>query len=165
MQHRCPQATRAFSLVEIMVVVAIISVLASLAVPSAKRYQIASRASVVASDLRTFAAAFDAYAQETGVFPADTAPGQMPPEMADRLGKLGWERVTPMGGQYNWESNQLHGGVRYRAAICISESATAPLVVNQEMLTAIDRIIDDGNLATGNFRTGVNNDALYIILQ
>lgn len=148
-----------------MVVVAIISVLASLAIPGTKRYQIASRASVVASDLRTFAAAFDAYAQETGSFPPDTAPGQMPPEMADRLGKIGWTRVTPMGGQYNWESNQLHGGVRYRAAMCISESATAPLVVNEDMLVAIDKLIDDGNLATGNFRTGVNHDALYIILQ
>ena len=148
-----------------MVVVAIISVLASLAIPSAKRYQIASRASVVASDLRTFAAAFDAYAQEAGSFPPDAAPGQIPPEMADRLGKVGWERVTPLGGQYNWEGNQRHGGVRYRAAICISEGATTPLVVNEDMLVAIDKLIDDGDLATGHFRTGVNNDALYIILQ
>ena len=148
-----------------MVVVAIISVLASLAVPSAKRYQTASRATVVASDLRTFAAAFNAYAQEKGGFPAETDPGVLPPEMAGRLNQSAWERVTPMGGQYNWESDQMHGGVRYKAAICVSESASAPLTVNEEMLLAIDKMIDDGNLATGSFRTGVNNDALYIVQQ
>lgn len=87
----------------------------------------------------------------------------MPAGMGDRLGTTGWMRVTPMGGQYNWENDQMHGGVRYRAAICISESATAPLEVNGEMLLAIDRILDDGDLAKGSFRTGVNNDALFLI--
>jgi hypothetical protein len=39
------------------------------------------------------------------------------------------------------------------------------LEVNADTLLALDRLIDDGNLATGSFRTGVNNDPLYIILQ
>jgi prepilin-type N-terminal cleavage/methylation domain-containing protein len=155
----------AFSLVEIMVVVAIISVLASLALPSAKRYQLNSRATVIASDLRTFAGAFEAYAQENGAFPPESGPGEMPAGMTGRLGATEWGRVTPLGGQYNWENNQQHGGVRYRASICISESSSAPLEVNAEMLQAIDKIVDDGDLTTGNFRTGVNNDALYIIQQ
>jgi hypothetical protein len=33
------------------------------------------------------------------------------------------------------------------------------------MLLAIDRALDDGDLATGIFRTGVNNDALFILVQ
>ena len=33
------------------------------------------------------------------------------------------------------------------------------------MLLAIDKLIDDGNLSTGIFRTGVNHDGLYIIQQ
>ena len=125
----------------------------------------ATQAAAIASDLRTFAAAFDGYAQEKGAYPAETDPGVLPPEMQERLGNRGWERVTPMGGQYNWENNQLHNGVRYRAAICISASPTAPLTVNADMLRAIDKIIDDGDLNTGNFRTGVNDDALFIIAQ
>jgi prepilin-type N-terminal cleavage/methylation domain-containing protein len=157
-------ATAGFSLVEIMMVVAIISMLAALAVPGAKRYQAASRASVIASDLRTFAAAFEVYAQENGDYPPEANAGEMPAGMADRLGPVGWQRVTPLGGQYNWDYNQMHGGVRYRAAICISESATAPLEVNGDMLLAIDRALDDGDLATGIFRTGVNNDALFILV-
>ena len=157
--------TAGFSLVEIMVVVTIVSLLISLAIPQVKKYQVASGAAVVAADLRTFATAFETYAQEKGGFPAEVDAGVMPPEMADRLGASGWLRVTPLGGQYNWENNQKHGGVNYRAAIAISETATAPLEVHEEKLREIDRLIDDGNLSTGNFRTGVNNDALYIILQ
>lgn len=154
-----------FSLVEIMIVVTIISLLGTLAVPYAKRYQLASRATVVASDLRTFAAAFEAYAQENGGFPAESGPGEMPAGMAERLGTTAWLRPSPIGGQYNWENNQMHGGVRYKAAICISESSTVPLEVNGDLLQAIDKIIDDGDLTTGSFRTGVNNDALFIIQQ
>ncbi len=148
-----------------MVVVTIISLLGALAMPRVKKFQNAGRAAVIASDLRTFAAAFESYANENGAFPAETAAGVLPPEMTDRLGSSGWLRVTPIGGQYNWENNQMHGGVRYRAALSISETALAPLEVNADMLQAIDNLIDDGNLAKGNFRTGVNNDALYIILQ
>lgn len=158
-------ASGGFSLVEIMIVVTIISLLGTLAVPYAKRYQLASRATVVASDLRTFAAAFDAYAHESGGFPAESGPGEMPTGMAERLGTTAWLRPSPIGGQYNWENNQMHGGVRYKAAICISESSTVPLEVNGDLLQAIDKIIDDGDLSTGSFRTGVNNDALFIIQQ
>lgn len=157
--------TAGFSIVEIMVALTIVSLLITLAVPQLKKYQVAAGATVVVSDLRTFATAFETYAQEKGSFPAEVEAGVMPPEMADRLGASGWLRVTPIGGHYNWENNQKHGGVRYRAAISISETATAPLEVHEERLREIDRLIDDGNLSTGNFRTGVNHDALYIILQ
>ncbi|MBI5692737.1 MAG: prepilin-type N-terminal cleavage/methylation domain-containing protein [Verrucomicrobia bacterium] len=156
---------RGFSIVEIMVALTIISLLVAAAIPQVKKYQVNSRAAVVASDLRTFAAAFESYSQEKGAWPAETDAGALPPEMTERLGASSWGRVTPMGGRYNWENNQMHGGVRYRAALSISEAEGAPLEVNEDLLRAIDRIIDDGNLSTGLFRTGVNNDPLYILLQ
>lgn len=148
-----------------MVALAIVSILISLAIPQVKQYQVKATAAVVASDLRTFATAFEAYAQEKGSFPPEANAGVLPPEMADRLSSTGWLRPTPIGGQYNWENGQMHGGARYRAAISISETETSPLEVHAERLLAIDRLMDDGNLSTGNFRTGVNNDALYVILQ
>ncbi len=157
--------SRGFSLIEVMIGITIASIVIAAAIPKVKKSENESRATIIVSDLRTFAAAFDAYAQEKGGWPAETAAGVLPSEMTDRLNPTGWLRVTPMGGQYNWESNQLHGGTRYRAAISISETASAPLEVNAETLLALDRLMDDGNLATGNFRTGVNNDPLYIILQ
>jgi prepilin-type N-terminal cleavage/methylation domain-containing protein len=154
-----------FSLIEVMIGITIASIVMAAAIPKLKKSENESRATIIHSDLRTFAAAFDAYAQEKGGWPAESAAGVLPPEMADRLNATSWLRLTPMGGQYNWESNQLHGGTRYRAAISISETASAPLEVNADTLLALDRLIDDGNLATGSFRTGVNNDPLYIILQ
>jgi len=139
------------------------SVVIAVSIPIVKRADTASKAAVVANDLKTFAGAFGAYANEKGGWPAETAAGVMPPEMVDRLRSTSWLRASPMGGQYNWEFNQMHGGVRYKAAVSISETATVPLLVNADLLLAIDKVIDDGNLNTGNFITGVNNDPLYII--
>ena len=85
--------------------------------------------------------------------------------MAGRLGQTGWQRPTPIGGQYNWDADQTHAGVKYRAAVSISGTNLSPLPVNEETLLDIDRLMDDGNLATGNFRIGVNNDPVFIILQ
>jgi hypothetical protein len=141
------------------------SLVASVAIPRIKKYQLSSRATVIVSDFRTFTTAFETYAQEKGGWPAEVEAGVMPSEMADRLRSADWLRVTPMGGHYNWENGQTHGGVKYRAALSISETNAAPLEVNEDLLQEIDRLCDDGNLATGNFRTGVNNDPLFIILQ
>jgi type II secretory pathway pseudopilin PulG len=154
-----------FSIIQVMMSMAIGSIVIAASIPKVKKAEASSRATVVASDLRTFVTAFETYAQEKGGWPAEVAAGEMPSEMADRLRTTGWQKVTPMGGQYNWESNQMHGGVRYKAALSISETAIAPLEVNEDVLLEIDRLIDDGNLATGNFRTGVNNDPLFIIQQ
>ncbi len=148
-----------------MMSMAIGSIVMAAAIPKVKKSELESRATIVVSDFRTFATAFEGYAQEKGTWPAESAPGEIPPEMVGRLNATGWQRVTPLGGQYNWENDQLHRGVRYRAALSISESATAPLEVNEQLLLMIDRLVDDGNLSTGNFRTGVNNDALFIIQQ
>lgn len=144
---------------------AIGSIVIAAAIPKVKKSELESRATIVVSDFRTFAAAFEGYAQEKGGWPAESSAGEMPAEMAERLNVTGWMRVTPLGGQYNWENDQLHGGVRYRAALSISETASSPLEVNEDMLLMIDRLMDDGNLSTGNFRTGVNHDALFIIQQ
>ena len=165
---RCSFAARrhgAFTIVQVLMSLSIGSIVMSFAVPKVKQAERQSRSTIIAADLRTFAAAFDAYAHEKGTWPAETNAGELPPEMAERLGPTGWLRVTPIGGQYNWESNQLHGGIRYRAAISISDTTLGPLPLNEEVLLEIDRLMDDGNLSTGNFRTGVNHDPLFIIQQ
>jgi prepilin-type N-terminal cleavage/methylation domain-containing protein len=156
-------ARRGFTLVEIMVVVVIISLLAMMSIPSFQRIQRRSRSAAIASDFRTFATVFNAYAQEHGTWPADTDPGETPAGLEGLLNSTGWARVTPMGGRYNWEQDQLHAGVRYKAAVAISGTSDAPLVVDANQLRDIDVVIDDGNLSTGNFRTGANGDGVFII--
>ncbi len=152
-----------FTLVEVMVVVTIISVLAMLAVPALKRAQVEAQTAVVVSDFRTFAAAFQTYAQETGEWPPEAGQGVVPTGMAGRLNETAWTRTTPLGGKYNWEQNQRHRGVRYAAAISIKATRSAPLPFNVNQLREIDRTIDDGNLSTGRFIRGAGNVPLFII--
>ena len=156
------RAARGFTLVEIMVVVVIISVLAAVAVPSVIRVKRKAVATTVANDLRVFAAAFDTYAHEKGGWPAEAAAGVLPPEMVDRLEKTAWERVTPIGGHYNWDYKQTHGGV-ITAVIEISDTASAPVIQDVDLWVAVDRVMDDGNLNTGNFRIGGDGTPIFII--
>jgi general secretion pathway protein G len=159
---RRPQ-NAAFTLVEIMVVVTIISLLAAVSVPAIQKVKRRTVATAVANDLRTFAAAFDVYAHETGGWPAEVDGGVLPPEMANRINVTAWKRPTPLGGQYNWEYNQMHGGTRIRAAIAISSTSSSAMIQDVDLLEAIDRVIDDGNLATGNFKIGAEDEPVFIV--
>lgn len=154
---------RGFTLVEIMVVVMIISMLIAAGVPAMLHMKRRSVASAVANDLRVFAAAFDAYAHEAGSWPAETEPGITPPEMDSRLNPTAWLRRTPMGGQYNWEYNQMHAGTRYRAAIAITSTGSMPVEQDADLYETIDRVIDDGDLNTGNFRLGSDDEPVFIV--
>lgn len=150
---------------QVLVSMAIGSIVVTAGVPRVREAERRSRASIIVADLHTLAAAFETYAQEHGGWPEEVAAGEMPAEMAGRLGPTSWLRITPLGGHYNWENDQMHGGVRYRAAISISETSSSPLNPDPESLLEIDKVLDDGNLSTGLFRTGVSYDALYILQQ
>src|SRR5207248_9307023 len=134
-----------FTLVEIMMVVLIISVLATLSIPVLQRVQRKTKTAAIMNDFRVFAAAFDTYAHETGGWPPDAAAGVLPPLMAGRLNTQAWTRTTPMGGKYNWEYNQLHFGITYKAAIAISPTASAPLTLDVAQLTDLEQTIDKGS--------------------
>lgn len=163
MRRRSFSSQRGFTLVEIMVVVLIVSVLAMAAVPAFARMKAKARTSTIVNDFRVFAAAFDAYAHETGNWPADAAAGVMPAEMAGRIDQDAWTRTTPLGGQYNWENDQMHFGTRYRACIVVSGTASAPLTLDVAAMVSIDRAIDDGNLLGGNFRVGTGLVPLFVV--
>jgi prepilin-type N-terminal cleavage/methylation domain-containing protein len=157
------QTLAGFSMIEIMIALTIISLLAALSIPTLKSVRRRTAATAIGNDLRTFAAFFDAYVHETGSWPADTDAGVIPTEMTGRLNAVGWLRTTPMGGQYNWDNNQMHAGTRFRAAIAITGTDTAPFVQDLDLFEAVDRIIDDGILTTGNFRIGADDEPVFII--
>ena len=157
--------TAGFSLVEIMVVVLIISVLATIALPSFIRIQRRSRTAAIQNDFRTFAAAFDTYAQEHGGWPAEAATAIIPTGMDQRLNVAAWQRKTPMGGQYDWEGNQLHFGTRYAASIAIKATASAPLALDVNQLVDLETVIDKGsfNWLGGSFHLGTGLVPLFIV--
>jgi len=157
--------SRGFSLVEIMVVVMIISVLSMLAIPAVARIQRRAKTSTIMNDFRVFGTAFETYAHENGSWPAETGVGVVPAVMATQLNSTAWLRKTPMGGQYNWDYNQIHFGTKITAAITISASATAPLALDVNQLLDLEYTIDKGSydLLGGSFRIGTGLVPLYVV--
>lgn len=156
-------SARGFTLVEILVVVVIISLLAMLSIPALQMVQRRARSSAVINDFRVFATAFQTYAHEQGSFPAEADVATVPAGMETALKSESWLRVTPIGGHYNWENNQMHFGNRYKAAIAINATGDAPLTLDVNQFTDIDRAIDDGDLYNGNFRLGAGLVPLFVI--
>ncbi len=162
-------ATRAFSLVELMIAVLIISMMFAMAVPAYQRIQRKARAAAVANDFRVFGAAFQAYAHEKGSWPAESAAGVVPTGVTSQDIQTGpWSTMTPMGGKFDWEFNQVHpggtsAGGKWRAAVAITGTSDAPLLIDADLMQEIDGSLDDGDLDTGSFRKGFGDCPLLII--
>jgi prepilin-type N-terminal cleavage/methylation domain-containing protein len=150
MSSPCAAARRAFTLVEIMIVVVIIGLLATMALPAFKRVQRSALSKRYINDARQIRDAAERYALENGTFPPNGI-GAIHPNLRgyvpDKL--FG---ASPIGGVWDWDFQQ---GVT--AAISVWQ-----FTVSDEQLLDIDRTIDDGDLGTGYFRK-VNDKAVYVI--
>jgi prepilin-type N-terminal cleavage/methylation domain-containing protein len=155
-------AQRAFTLVELCVVVFIIGMLAAIALPTLKRISQKARVAAVANDLRTFTTALQTYNLQYGKWPADVTPGVMPKEMVGALPNA-FTLKTPIGGNYDWDQNVSPNGFLTKAAITLITQGTNKVSSDTALLTAIDKALDDGNLKTGNVRLGSTNALVYII--
>jgi type II secretory pathway pseudopilin PulG len=160
--HPRPRPAAAFSLVELCVVVFIIGLLAALALPTMKGVALKARVAAVANDLRTFTTALQTYNLQNGKWPADTTPRTMPPVMVGAL-PSSFTRKTPIGGYYDWDQNVSPNGFLTKSAITLITQGTDRVSSDTALLTAIDKLLDDGNLKTGNVRRGSTNALVYII--
>lgn len=132
-----------FTLVEIMIVVAIIGLLSLLAIPYWMKARESAQNSRYAADLRVATGAFQEFAIVNGDYPADRQPGEMPDGMESYLAKMRWDRKNAIGGLWDWD-HQVFG---VNAGISAYQpDATAA------QLTRLDKMIDDGNLQSGLFR-------------
>jgi prepilin-type N-terminal cleavage/methylation domain-containing protein len=136
----------AFTLVEIMIVVAIIAVIAAIAVPAFMRARERTKIARLANTLRLASDAFVMYAADHNRYPDGTGPGQMPAGMTQYLARVRWTEETLAGGEWQWQGDQTGG------AVTISQP-TAPVTIAQE----IDRLIDDGDEHSGAFRITENH--------
>ncbi len=134
-----------FTLVEIMIVVAIIALLAALAAPSLLRAREQTQNAKFVNALRVASNAIDLYAMENNVYPPDSNRGVVPPGLAPYLDEtLNWTGQTPIGGQWDWDFNVFG----FKAAISVVGSG-----LDLVRMSEIDSKYDDGDLATGRFRT------------
>ncbi len=136
--------SNAFTLVEIMIVVAIVGILAAIALPSFLRARQRAQQVKFINALRIASSAFELYAVENNGFPPDATRGVLPSGMETYLGpKLNWTTATPIGGNWDWDFNQFG----FRAGVSVvGATATA------EQMLEIDRQIDDGDLSAGHFQ-------------
>lgn len=144
-----------YTLVELMIAVAIVADIAILALPAYQRQRRAAQNSRFAADLRVASAAFEMYAAENSRYPAEAAVGQLPTGMAQYLRGVKWETTNSLGGRWDWDNNQGYAA----AAVCVEFSTDAdPL-----QMADIDARIDNGILSTGNFRERSPRRYAYII--
>lgn len=145
-----------------MVVVVIIGLLAAAALPAYRLITLRSKAASVVNDLRIFSTVFITYSLQNGRYPDDGDPQIVPPQVAGQLPGNFIQR-TPIGGVYKWNFDVPADGVTARAAIIIQADTGNPILDDLEQLEAVDKQIDDGNLATGNMQLGSTNSLVYII--
>jgi prepilin-type N-terminal cleavage/methylation domain-containing protein len=138
------QQTRGFTLIEMMIIVAVVGLLAAISVPTMVRARDVSQSAVMYNDMRVAGAAFELYAMEQGDYPPNAGPGVIPVGMAEYLGDFAWTEKNSVNGSWNWDFDR-HG---FRAAVSVTDHTAEP-----EAMLALDKRVDDGDLSTGCFRS------------
>lgn len=153
-----------FTLLELAIVVVIIGLISSIAIPSYQRIQRNSRYGVLMNDFRVFASAFQQYNAVNAKWPAySSTKNAFPAGMNEYLRRTNWTQRTVFGGNYNWDYNIKHNGRKVTAAVAVYKATKFPLTMTAAEMLAFDRKFDDGNLTTGNFQKGFQNCLLYIV--
>lgn len=153
---------RAFTLVEIMVVVVIIGLLAAAALPTYRHITMRSKATTVENDLRQFSTAAITYNLQNGRWPADGDPAVVPAELVNAIPQ-NFTLKTPIGGVYKWNFDVPADGIACKSAIIIQTASGNPLSDDVDQLTMIDKQMDDGNLESGLIQVGSTNSLVFII--
>lgn len=153
---------RAFTLVEVMVVVVIIGFLAAAGIPSYRHLTMRSKVTALENDLRQFATVVQAYTLQNGHWPADGNPQEVPPELVNSL-PSNFISISPIGGVYKWNYDVSADGITAKAAVIVQTFSGSVISDDEEMLTILDKQMDDGNLTSGLIQVGSTNSLVFII--
>ena len=153
MRHRVHNQTDGFTLVEIMIVVALIALLAGIAVPAFKVVRQNSQDAKFINDLRIAKDAFEMLATIGGTFPADESPGDLPAAVQEYLPRFPWTEDTSIGGQWDWDKDSF--GVKAGVSVYKPNRSESDM-------REIDKKIDNGSLLSGIFRKRVDG-YIYVI--
>ena len=146
-----------FTLVEVLVVVMILGVLATIVVPAYSGLSDDAAKNTFVTDMRSFITAAEYYRTKTGNYPEAASAGESPPGWSDYVTARKWTRITPIGGLWDIERDS------YGAALGVYFMTGQGQIRNDEYMQDIDALLDDGNLATGRFRKLDTNRYYYIL--
>jgi len=99
---------RGFTLVEAMTTVLVVSTLARIAVPNFQEMKLKARAAEVIAAVQHVSNAAVQYNAETHAWPADTWPGEVPPELEEYVEAVRFDRE---GYRLDWENWRLPDGL------------------------------------------------------
>lgn len=154
--NRTLQSKRGFTLIEILIVVVIIGVLASIAVPTFTKYLKNARAATFASDIRALAHAGAQYSLESGWWVPDTSSGVFPTELKGYFSEQKFKLSTSLGGVWDFEQD---GVGAFTSAVGVHRPKESDAI-----FAIVDKRIDDGNLSTGLFQK-IDSDRYYFIIE
>jgi len=143
---------RAFTLVEVMVVVVIIGLLAAAGLPGYRHLTMRSKVTAVENDLRQFSTAIQTYALQSGHWPESFDADSIPADLATAL-PTNFKLRTPIGGAYKWNAPYVMGD-SFKGAITIETVGDNRMDDDIELLEMIDRQVDDGDIASGMMQAG-----------
>lgn len=162
--NRSPSKSRrgGFGLIELALGLVILALAAGIVLSAAQRLTQRARCDRLAADLRTFSAAFQSYQQRQSAWPsAVSGENAVPRGMENLLRDTPWAAGPPVGGSYVWVNPVA--GTTPGAIGLTAFTGSPPLELSRADLLYLDRQMDDGNLATGRFRTGFNGWPFYFL--
>ena len=143
-----------FTLIELMIVVAIIGILAAIATSSYKDFVLRAKLTETASHLTQFSKAFNIWKEINGRYPNDSHL-ILPPDAPNLdIDVTLWSAPTLLGGNWNWEGPD---GYAYAGISIDGPTAT------EEEIAQLDAILDNGDLTTGIFRATGGGRYTYIL--
>ncbi|MEM1447235.1 MAG: prepilin-type N-terminal cleavage/methylation domain-containing protein [Planctomycetota bacterium] len=143
--------TTGFTIIELLIVVVILGVLASLAIPRLSSASVNAKYTATHAGFRNITAALDVYHTDHRAYPPNAPLGRLPPEMVDYLHDLAFTEPPPIGRAWDW--NGTGSGIN-TFGINLSIHTT-PRSDRDEM----EKRYDDGDPKTGTYR----NQGMYLI--
>jgi len=149
------QKRKAFTLVEILIVVVILGILAAIVVPRFSDASQQSAQTAFVTTLNELSKVANIVYQMDGQHPAEYAAGTMPTEYDTYLNANEWALTTPIGG--NWDI--MSGGtVSFGVGVSFGASPQS-----DAFMAEIDALYDDGVLTTGSFQK-LGTGEFYVIM-